>query len=243
MKSSVLKDFKQGFLSIPQAFSWLRRHKYYLAIAFIPLLFTLVFFFFASYFVIENQEVFLSRLLFADDTTGFFWSVFHYLNMFLAYVLLLIGVFLSSILLGNIVAAPLYEILSSAVERDMRGGMVSDIGLWKSLFLIGEEIKKVLFITVLSFVLFFIPGLALITSFVAAFLIAWDLYDYGHARTGLKFKNRLSYLWKDGAAIAGMSLWLMIPFLQFFVIPLAVVGGTMIHVLKSQSRIAKDLST
>ena len=88
---------------------------------------------------------------------------------------------------------------------------------------------------------FFIPGVGLLASFCAAFLVAWDLYDYPNARKGLSFKERLSYMRRDWAAIAGLGMWFMIPFIQFIIVPVAVVGGTMINISNWQSRIAKDI--
>ncbi len=68
----------------------------------------------------------------------------------------------------------------------------------------------------------------MISIFVSAILVGWDFYDYPMARRGMLFRARLSYLFKDIWSIMGFGLWMMIPFVQFVLFPLAIAGGTIL---------------
>ena len=147
----------------------------------------------------------------------------------LAYVGVLGGVLLACLLMVNVLSAPIYDWVSAAVERGITG-KVEEIDLWQSLKLMGEEIKKVLFIMTISLLSFaltiWIPGLNIVAVLITAFLVGWDFYDFPLARRGWGFKQRLNQVMKDRWAVMAFGLWLLVPFVQFLMMPLAVAGGT-----------------
>lgn len=164
----------------------------------------------------------------------------YYVGKALLYVSFLILSFVSMILLINVVSSPIYEIVSVAVEKDFTGGPVEEPSLLESMKLMGTELKKVSFIMAVSLVLFIIPGVNLLATLVTAFLVGWDFYDYPTARRGWSFSRRLKFVAKDLLPVTAFGLWLMIPFVQFFMMPLAVAGGTLLN-LESLQR--QDLLT
>ncbi len=168
------------------------------------------------------------RTLLFEPGTGWAWTLIYYFCKGLLYFAALVMSLLFSLLLTNIIAAPIYEVVSSAVERDVYGS-VEEISFWRSLALIPEELKKVLLIVICSLGLFLIPGLNVLSIFATAFLVAWDLYDYPMARRGWALRTRLAYVFKDFWRVLGFGLWLIIPLTQFVFVPLAVVGGTLMN--------------
>jgi uncharacterized protein involved in cysteine biosynthesis len=151
---------------------------------------------------------------------------FYYILKSLLYVVFFVLGIVFCFLLANIFAAPIYEYVSLSVESKLKGTPAPDISLWQTLLLVGEEIKKVVFIIGVSILLLFIPGLNVISLLVTAFLIGWDHFDYPLARRGWRFRKRLSFVLTSGWSVMGLGLWLLIPFAQLFLAPLAVVGGT-----------------
>ena len=94
--------------------------------------------------------------------------------------------------------------------------------------MVPEEIKKLVFILLISLFLMILPGINMISPFVTAFLLGWDFFDYPLARRGLSFKERKSLAFKSKWRILGLGLWLLIPFVQIMLLPMAVSGGTML---------------
>ena len=111
----------------------------------------------------------------------------------------------------------------------------------QSIKLIKEELKKVAFIIFVSMVVIIIPGLNLFSPLVTAFFIGWELYDFTLVRRGLKFKARLNHVAKHGWSILGFGLWQLIPGTQFILMPLAVVGATILAIENLNEQHNEDL--
>ncbi len=173
----------------------------------------------------EYQTEIMRTLLF-EPGESWLWVLLYYISKGLLFVAALGLSLLFGLLTTNVVAAPLYELLSCAVEKEMRG-QVNEISFWQSLKHIPEELKKVLLIMVLSILVFMVPGLNLLGIFVTASLVGWDYYDYPMSRRGWSLGQRLKAARQDYFAILGFGLWLVIPFVHFILMPMAVAGGTL----------------
>lgn len=176
--------------------------------------------------LVQNQDWLIHSLLFLKPLDGLMLALW-----WILYVCLWAALILCSFLLGPVVAdifaTPCYEIISERVERDFTSQPPRPINIWASVKLIGEEVKKAVTIIGLSVLVLPIPLLNLI---LPPFLVACDFYDYPMARRGYGFKKRLSFVLQDGWAVLGFGLWFTIPFIQFFIMPLAVAGGTILAV-------------
>lgn len=182
------------------------------------------------------DNILLTRFLFERPESWYlvwFWWCVKWL-----YVLLVrVFVFLFAVLFMNILWVPIYEWISCGVEKHVTGQPVREISLWKSILLMKEEFKKLVFITAVSFLsLFIFNAFAL---FIAAFLMGWDVMDYPLARRGWSFNQRFTYVWRHRFRAIGMGLWLVIPFVQFFIYPLSVAGGSLLTVeaLSAENRL------
>ena len=222
-----LRELLRGSGFFWSGLKWLRQHPLYLGLLFIPSLLGLVLMLGAGFLFVEFRSDIVRHLLF-EPGTGWAWTFLYLICKGLLYLVALIMSVLMSLLVANIVSAPIYERVSCAIERDLRGSVV-EISFWRSLRLIPEELKKVLLILMCSLGLLVIPGFNLLAIFVTAFLIAWDFYDFPMARRGWPLKTRLAFVMKDFWAVFGFGLWLIVPLTQFIVVPLAVAGGTLMN--------------
>jgi len=222
-----LRELFRGLKAFWEGVSWLRHHPAYMALLFIPWL--LGFFFMMGTFTlfIRYDDVIMSWLLFQPGE-NWFWLAFYYVAWVFIYVTTVALVLVGGLLFANVLAAPIYDIVSVAIERELRQGQVEEVSLWASIRLIPEELKKVFAILSISLFLLLIPGVNLFALFVTAFLIGWDFYDYSLARRGWSFRQRWDFVRGDVWAVMGLGLWLTIPFIQLLLMPLAVAGGTML---------------
>ena len=115
----------------------------------------------------DYRETIYQSILF-EPGDSFLWVLLYNVARFFASVALFVLTLLSGLVISNIVSAPIYEIVSVAVEREKTGKVV-EISIWESIKLIPEELKKVLAILFISIILMFLP----IVNFVAVFLTAF----------------------------------------------------------------------
>jgi uncharacterized protein involved in cysteine biosynthesis len=130
----------------------------------------------------------------------------------------------------NVISSPIYDLVSSAVEKDLTGQAADGTSLWEALLLMKEELKKVLFIFLTSMLLLLIPGVNIVSPLIAAFFIGWEFYDFPFARKNWPFRKRLTFVLSHVWSVTGFGLWLIIPGGQMILMPLAVVGGTMLAI-------------
>ncbi|MDD9952670.1 MAG: hypothetical protein OXT67_14010, partial [Zetaproteobacteria bacterium] len=74
----------------------------------------------------------------------------------------------------------------------------------------------------------FVPGLNVLSPLIAAFGAGWDLYDLVLARRGWSFRKRLGFVTQHSGHVLGLGLWMLIPFMQIIIAPLAVAGATVL---------------
>lgn len=219
--------FLEGVKTFPEGVFWLLRHPRYLFLLFLPTAIGLTLFSFGSGWVVENQALLVDKL-YIDKPAELWWQALYYIGMAFVYLGIAITLVLGFFLVTNIIAAPIYDIVSSAVEKKVAPEDFEEVSLWRSLLLIGEEIKKALFILAITVGLLIIPVVNVLAFPVAAFFLAWDFFDYPLARRGLSFRQRLDFATRHAFKLVGFGIWLSIPIVQFFIMPLAVAGGAML---------------
>lgn len=227
---SPIRETGRGLGTYLKGVKWLKEHPGYLALLAVPTLLGMIFLVGGiTVFAAFDQQV-LKWILFEEpqSTWTIAWFVYQLCKMLL-YLAMIVFTLAASLLLMNVFASPVYEHISLAVERDVTGQNVPGLGFMGSLRVMLVELKKVVFILALSIALLLIPGLNVISTLVAAFLVGWDFFDYPLARRGWTFKQRLKLVGSDFWAVMGFGLWLVIPFAQIVMLPLAVAGGTMLN--------------
>lgn len=210
---------------------WIKGKPLYLLLLFIPITFAIIVFMAILWVLVASGNELISGLI-PFEATIWYLIPFYYLLWGVFAIIMFVLSFIPPLLIANLLSSPLYEVVSCAVEREVRGSVV-EISWRQALSAMVEEGKKVAFILLIMLLMFFvvfIPVLNLLTFpllLVNAFLLGWDLCDYPLARRGWTFKRRLHFAGKNFLALTGFGLWLLIP-LQFILAPLAVAGGTLL---------------
>ncbi|HKJ09207.1 MAG TPA: sulfate transporter CysZ [Gammaproteobacteria bacterium] len=157
----------------------------------------------------------------------------------------LIGVFYTFTLVANIIAAPFNALLSEAVEHLLTGAAPVEGG-WLALLKdvlpsLMSEVRKLGYFVLWAIplaILSFIPVINLAAPFLWALFSAWMLAleyaDYPMANHGLQFvaqRERLRRRRLLALGFGGATLVLtLIPIVNFFAMPAAVAGATVMWV-------------
>lgn len=163
-------------------------------------------------------------------------------------VVILVAVYYSFTIIANLLAAPFNSLLAERIENKLNGETVPEFKGYKALAgtvvkSLGSETKKIIYMLKwmpLLLIISIIP----VVNFIAPF--AWGLYgawmlslqysDYAMANHELFFKDEISLLRKNRAVALGfggvLTIMMMIPVVNFFVMPVGVAGGTKFWVNK-----------
>ena len=239
MLDSLRKPFTQlavGIKIYSEGWRWLRSHPRYMLMLFVPLMVGLLALAVMLGWIWHNFDSLITAVLFDKPESLVYVPLWFLLYALLAVVMFVLS-FVPPLLLTSVVSAPLYEHVSCAVERDLTGKIIE--APWhRALALMFEELKKVVFIMIFMLIASIIPGLNVLALLAPAFLLGWEFCDYPLARRGWTFRQRLKFSMSNFWTISGFGLWLIIPFMQFILAPIAVVGGTIasIRILDEQQK-------
>ena len=226
---SPLRNTARGWHSFVRGISWLKAHPLYLLLLFVPITLGLGLLLLGGGYFWQYQDDVFQWLMFAKPESWWGITGYYVVKGLLYAVIFVLGLIFYALFI-NVVSSPIYDYVSMAVERDLIQGPPPEISLWETIKLMGEEIKKAIFIMLLSLAFLFIPFLSPIAPIVAAFCVGWDLYDFPLARRGWTFRKRLNFVVTHVWSVFGLGLWLLIPGMQLILMPLAVVGGTILAV-------------
>lgn len=166
-------------------------------------------------------------------------------------VMIFISVYYTFTIVANLLASPFNSLLAERVEQKLNGLPIPEFRGYKALAgTIGKtilsELKKVLYMIKWLPVLLIISIIPVV-NFVAPF--AWIAYgawmlslqytDYAMGNHELFFKDELNLLRKNRAVALGfggtLTVLMMIPVVNFFVMPVGVAGGTSLWVKRLSS--------
>lgn len=206
----------------------------------IPFLINLVVFSLAVWFGIDYFESLLGWM--TPENDAWWWPLVQYLFWIVAVLLIAILVFFLFAVVGNLIASPFNDLLSEKTE-ELVTGQRSDEPFALGRFLresvhtlLDELIKISAFVggMLALFVLFLLPAVgpllysALSVLWTALFLVV-DYTGYIFSRHKLLFKDQRQFIGRHKLASIGFGTGalclLAIPFLQFFTIPLGVIGA------------------
>jgi uncharacterized protein involved in cysteine biosynthesis len=225
----IFKEISAGVVSYLKGCRWLLKNRSCLYLLLSPalvaflllLLFLGVGFFYYDKFLWNILSKYLSEIGIGGNYLFFIGSI-------LILSIIFIAVFFYSCLI-NLVASPIYDYVSAVFEKQTKGD--SKDHPWSLLFclrLVFEETKKIVFISILSMVVSITPVVNLFSPVFAAFLVGWLFYDFPCARWGMSFRERVFLAFKNFWSLLGLGLFVFVPFAQFILMPLAVIGGTML---------------
>lgn len=238
-----IASFGRGFGYPFRAARFLLKRPRLLKYLAIPFSINLVIFSLAVYFGVELFDGLLEQYLPAGEQ--WYWILLEYLAWVVAFLLTAVMVFFSFTVVGNLIASPFNELLSERTEEVITG-QASDQPFSLQQFLsearnaVGVELKKQLFFVVGMIALFLInlipalgaPVYAVLAPLFVLFFLVVEYLGFVLMRKQLNFGKQQGYVLKKPVLMLGFGCGvfclLAIPLLQFFCIPFAVVGATML---------------
>lgn len=219
----------------------------------VPLIVNVLLFIGAIWLLVNQFSVLIDYWLgFIPDWLDFlywlFWPLFA--------LLVLVGVYYGFSIVANLIAAPFNGFLSEKVENRLRGEPVTDEGWGEVVKMIPRalqrELHKLAYYLprfLLIFVLTFIPGVNLLAPLLWFLFGAWMMSiqycDYPMDNNKVSF-NQMRQLMKakrvTSVGFGGMvQLGMLVPVLNLFVMPAAVIGATLYWV-EEYANEERDLS-
>ncbi|MFK5926187.1 MAG: EI24 domain-containing protein [Desulfuromusa sp.] len=238
-----VSGFARGFSYPLRAVKFFRRQPGLLKYLAIPFFINLLVFSLIVYFGLDLFQGLLQT--YAPSTDIWYGMVLYYLAWIVALLLTTVIVFFLFTVIGNLIASPFNELLSERTEILVVGeGHDVPFSLnqfWQeSKNAIFVEIKKMVVFVVAMALLFglnFIPVIGSLIYAVLApaftlFFLAVEYMAFVLMRKQLCFAAQRRYIFKRPILLLGYACgvfcMLAIPFVQFFCIPLAVVGATLL---------------
>lgn len=223
-----VRGFVGGFSSFIAGCRWLGRHPAWLVLLLVPFVFGIMTFSAGVWAFFEYNADLYDYLLFKRPEESWKLAIWFALKGVVG-VALFLFVLGASVVVAAILASPVFDRVSLAVERDVLGpAFNSSPAPVFSLRLAVDEFKKGLISVCLPLFVLLIPGLNVLTPLVTALVLGWNLYDYPFARRGLPLSGRIGLALRDAPALTGLGVWLIFPLAQIFLMPFAIVGATMI---------------
>lgn len=164
--------------------------------------------------------------------------------------------------IGFMIAGPFNSFLAERVEAQLTGDILPETDyktllkeIWPTIknetAKLGYELLRTLLVALLCLALSFLGPLSILTPVIWFLFNAWlygFLYlDYPLDNNGFKLKQELEVLHRNRATTigfgAGVALITMIPVINFFVMPAAVIGGTKLWVEKIKPTVALPQNT
>jgi CysZ protein len=242
LTNNPLFRFSNGFFYPFKAGKFLAGHPSLLRFVIIPFLINVSVFSGLVYYGTHFFDEFVVGMIPSGD--AWYWLILYYSLWIVAVAVTAVLVFFTFTIVGNLIASPFNDLLSTKTE-ELITGLKSDekFSLQQfgqdSLQILGTEIKKIaIFVAVmLILVLFnFLPGIgSLIFSVLAflltAFFLVLEYLGFVAYRKRLSFREQRQFIWSRFSMTFGFGLGVMalltIPLLNFICIPLGVIGATL----------------
>ena len=234
--------FSSGFFYPFKAGKFLAGHPSLLRFVLIPFLVNVSIFSGIVYFGAQFFNEFVVSLIPSGE--AWYWVVIYYTLWIIAVAVTGVLVFFTFTVVGNLIASPFNDILSTKTE-ELILGLRSDEKFsmqqfWRdSLQILGTEIKKIaIFVAIMGvlFLLNFLPGLGSMVFSVCAFLLTvfflvLEYFGFVAYRKRMSFQDQRRFIWSRFSMSFGFGVGVMailaVPFLNFICIPLGVIGATL----------------
>lgn len=236
-------SFTRGFSYPLRAVKFLSKKPGMLKYLAIPFTINLLIFTLSVYFGLDLFEGLLET--YAPSTEVWYGAILYYLAWTVAMLLTAVVVFFSFTVIGNLIASPFNELLSEHAEA-LKVGRKPDerfsVGrFWKEgKHALIVEIKKLsvfIFCMLILLAINFVPGIgsliyAVLAPIFTLFFLVVEYMAFVLMRKQLTFTEQRRYISQKPVLMTGFACGvfclLAIPFVQFFCIPLAVVGATLL---------------
>jgi CysZ protein len=239
LSNNPLTRFSKGFFYPFRGGKFLGRHPRLWKYVLIPFLINLLVFSLAIYFGLD----FFNHTVVGMIPSGeaWYWVALYYLAWVIAVLMTMVLVFFSFTVVGNLIASPFNDLLSERTEEAVMGSASGEPFRWSAVgrILLDESKKMAVFILLMLLLLLLnlIPGFgtlaySILSFLLTAFFLVIEYTGYIFGRKGGRFTDQRRFIrgrrfMAFGFGVGVLCL-LAIPLLQFFCIPFAVVGATLL---------------
>lgn len=240
LKNNPLTNFSQGFFYPFRAAKFIKKH---------PVLFRYIVVPFFINFVLLSLAVYWGLSFFNSIVVHYipqgeawYWVILSYFLWILAVLMTMVLVFFGFTVTGAIIASPFNDILSEKTEEILTGipneePFIFRVFLKDALQTVMDESKKIIIFVVLMLLLIplnLIPGgtlpYSILSVMLTVFFLVIEYTGYVFYRKHLTFRDQRHFIFSQKFIMLGFGTGVMgvlaVPFLQFFCIPLGVVGAT-----------------
>lgn len=235
-----LSNFGRGFSYPFHAGRFIRRHPRLLQYILVPFSINVGAFCLVVYFGLRFFNDIVIRYL--PQGEAWYWAFLYYTLWMFAALVTMVLVFFSFTVIGNLIASPFNELLSARAEELLTGRPLTEAFSFGAFVkdtarILAYESKKIsVFVLGMLFLLLlnlFPGGSALLYSPLSVlwtmFFLVVEYTGYVFSRRRLPFAAQRHFIFSRKALAlgfgAGILCLLAIPLLQFFCIPLGVVGA------------------
>ncbi|MEA3466064.1 MAG: sulfate transporter CysZ [Thermodesulfobacteriota bacterium] len=236
-----INGFVAGFFSLWKAFCFIRNNSSLYKYVAIPLIINVVVFSGTAYWGFDLFNQLVGQYFAPND--AWYWQIVASVIKLLAALVTLVIVFFTFTVLGNFIAAPFNDVLSERTEQLISGQLLDErfslrqIGkdLWR---VMQDEVRKMslfILLMILLLVVNMLPGIgsliyAVCSVLLTVFFLIVEYTGYVFSRKHQGFKEQRRFIAANRMTTLGFGLavmcTLLIPFVQFLTIPLAVVAAT-----------------
>ncbi|MGB6289658.1 MAG: EI24 domain-containing protein [Desulfobulbales bacterium] len=255
LKNNPVSNFSQGFLYPFRAGKFIKGH---------PVLFKYIIVPFLINFVILSVAVFWGLSFFNSVVVHYipqgdawYWVILSYFLWTVAILMTMVLVFFGFTVTGAIISSPFNDILSEKTEELLTGihneePFVFKVFLRDAMHTVMDESKKIIiFVALMAFLLplNLCPGgslpYSILSVLLTIFFLVVEYTGYVFYRKHLTFRDQRNFIYSQKFLMLGFGTGVMgvlaVPFLQFFCIPLGVVGATQLwHDLSGLKKIKQD---
>lgn len=259
MTGEVLKMSISGFFYPFKGFRFLISSPRLIALVAIPVAINTLLYAFFAWYTYSRFGQWVEA--FTANGDAWYWAILHYILIIFVSLFLIIFIFYTFVLVGNLILAPFNEVISEKVEAIYSEGTAKETAFSIGLFFkdMGRSYKAEggrLILYLAGFLLLLLLNLIPIVGqalygfsiiFYTFFFLCWEFLDYSMERWKLNFGEKKKLAFANPIIFlsfgAGAALLLFIPFLNLTAIPVCVAGATMLFSdMKKQGKLS-DLSS
>jgi CysZ protein len=258
LKNNPVANFSQGFFYPFRAGKFIKSHPVLLKYIIVPFLINVVLLSLAVYWGLSFFNSIVVHYIPQGD--AWYWLILSYFLWTVAVLMTMVLVFFGFTVTGAVISSPFNDILSEKTEELLTGipnqePFAIGVFLKDSMRTVLDESKKIIIFVVLMVLLLplnLIPGgtlpYSVLSVLLTIFFLVVEYTGYVFARKHLTFRDQRHFIFARKFLMLGFGTGVMgvltVPFLQFFCIPLGVVGATQLwHDLSGQEIPSPEKST
>jgi CysZ protein len=256
LKKNPVSNFSRGFLYPFRAGKFIKGHPVLLKYMIVPFLINVIVLSVAIYWGLFFFNSVVVHYIPQGD--AWYWVILSYFLWTTAVLVTMVLVFFGFTVSGAIIASPFNDILSEKTEELLTETpndepFVFKIFLKDAMHTVVDESKKIIIFVVLMVLLLplnLLPGGSLpysvLTVILTVFFLVVEYTGYVFYRKHLTFKDQRRFIFSQKFLMLGFGTGVMgvlaVPFLQFFCIPLGVVGATQLwHDLSGLKTVSRTI--